>query len=125
MKKLKIGLDVHGVIDMMPSFFSHYTKMMREQGHEIHVITGQMDSVNLRNDLEEMNIEYDHLFSISTDLIQEGELVRFDGNGNPWFDDELWDKAKGKYCSQNDIDYHYDDTERYGEHFITPFIIVY
>lgn len=37
------------------------------------------------------------------------------------FDDNLWNSMKGKYCKDNNIDLHIDDTLVYNDFFSTPF----
>ena len=119
---MKIGLDIHGVIDSDPAFFSEFTKSMRYIGNEIHILTGQEDSHKLRAQLKNWKIKYDHLFSISSSLIEYGYIVKRDKNGNPWFDDELWNSAKGHYCEIMKIDLHFDDSPEYFEYFETPYV---
>lgn len=37
-------------------------------------------------------------------------------------DKTLWDKTKGEYCKTHGINLMIDDTERYAQHFSTPFV---
>ena len=39
---MNIGLDIHGVITSNPRFFSHFSTLAVERGHEVHIITGAM-----------------------------------------------------------------------------------
>ena len=36
----KLGLDIHGVVDSMPEFFSFLTDSFIKNGGEVHLITG-------------------------------------------------------------------------------------
>ncbi len=38
--KFKLGLDIHGVVDAMPDFFSFLTDSFIKNGGEVHIITG-------------------------------------------------------------------------------------
>jgi len=37
---MKVGLDIHGVVDVRPEFFSELSKLLVSNGHEVHIITG-------------------------------------------------------------------------------------
>lgn len=60
---LKISFDIHGVMDHLPDVFSFLSKIIVENGAELHVITGSPISV-AEKELEKLNITYTHLFSI-------------------------------------------------------------
>ncbi len=36
---------------------------------------------------------------------------------------EVWNRSKGKYCKQNKIDLHIDDSDVYCNHFESPYAI--
>ena len=52
-----------------------------------------------------------------------GRIQFPDGKTQKKFDSELWDSIKGKYCKDNNIDLHIDDTEVYSKYFTTPFLL--
>jgi len=114
---LKIGLDIHGVIDYNPKFFSHLSKKLIDDGHEVHIITGSMKTPKIEDLLKELKISYTHFFSVADSLIANGETVTFTDPDNPWFESSSWNLAKGKYCESMKIDIHFDDTRAYGDHF--------
>jgi len=122
MNKLKIGLDIHGVIDRKPAFFRAFIDRARANGHEIHIITGGQKKPKLLKQLEDLGIKYDYFFSISDFLIQHGVPVHFKDSNNPFFDTKEWDKVKGQYCKEQGIDLHIDDSPEYGKHFVTPYM---
>jgi len=95
---------------------------MKSAGHEIHVLTGEEKTEKLIKQLKEMGIVYDFLFSISTSLMELGHDVKFDEENNPWFKNDLWNSAKGKYCLNNEIDLHFDDSPEYFKYFKTPYV---
>ena len=120
---MKLGLDLHGVVDKDPKIFSLNTNALVTNGHEVHIITGEEDSEKLRNALEFLKIRYTHLFSISTHHKQSGTEMRYDENGNPWMDKEVWNTTKALYCEKIGIDLHIDDSEVYGRYFKTPYFL--
>ena len=122
-KKLKIGLDIHGICDANPKFFSELSRLFVNAGHELHIITGRRVCDGALEEVEDLGINYTHFFSIADYHKEIGTKVWEDDNGNPWLEGELWDKTKGEYCKKHKIDLHIDDTERYGEYFDTPFML--
>ena len=119
---MKFGLDVHGVIDTNPAFFAIYTKALVDAGHELHILTGPKRSV-VEPYLKEHGIVFTHFFSIveSADPFK----VRWEDKDNPWLDTEQWNRAKAKYCIENEIDLHVDDSDVYGTYFKTPYARFY
>lgn len=118
----KIGLDLHGVIDSIPEFFSFFTKAIIDAGGEVHIITGGTSEKDIKL-LEKYNIKWTHFFSISDYHMKKGTPTF--GNhpkyGFPQISDDEWDKTKGEYCSKNGINLHIDDTLIYNDYFKTPF----
>lgn len=121
--KMKIGIDFHGVIDKKPQFFSEFTKLLKENGHEVHILTGSTVSNNLLIELTKYQIHYTHIFSITDYKENCGARVIYDDNGNPWIDDEDWNGAKAEYCQRLNIDIHLDDSSEYGKYFKTPYCL--
>lgn len=121
-KKWKIGLDLHGVISDMPEFFAFFTDAMIKSGAEVHIITGGATEDDKKL-LRQYNIKYTHFFSIVDYHIEmhtpaHGKHPKY---GFDMISDEEWDKTKGDYCKNNDIDLHIDDTLIYNNFFTTPF----
>ena len=123
MKKLKIGLDIHGICDANPEFFSELSRLFVNAGHEIHIITGRRVSDGAIEEIESLGLSYTHFFSISDYHVEIGTKVWEDDENNPWLEGELWDRTKGDYCAKHQIDFHIDDTERYGDYFKTTFML--
>lgn len=121
---MKFGLDIHGVIDKCPKFFSEFTKRMTSLGHEIHILTGVKISDRVINELDEMGIIYDKIFSITDYLISENEEVTWEDSRNPWFNPDVWNRVKSDYCRKYNIDLHIDDTLDYALYFTTPILIM-
>lgn len=122
-KVMKIGLDIHGVTDTNP-FFKEMAKAMIAAGHKIHIITGA-SSIKAYRDLSNLDMEhqvhYHCVFSITDYLLEKGVAVTWKDPENPMFPDSEWNKAKAKYCEENDITIHFDDSEIYGLFFNTPY----
>lgn len=122
MKTFKVSLDIHGVIDELPDFFSAFTKSLIASGFEVHIVTGG-SLARARSEMKLHNIAYTHLFSILDHHI-ENNTPTFGNHpkyGFPLIDDAIWDQTKSKYCEEHDIDLHIDDTVAYGDSFTTPF----
>lgn len=120
--KIKLGLDVHGCISYDPKFFSALTKLIVNAGGEIHVLTGPHITDKVKNELKNFNITYTHLFSIADYYKNKPEVVmEYDAEGRPWVSDELWNKAKGQYAAEKDLDLVLDDTLEYGQYFTTAY----
>ena len=118
---MKFGLDIHGVINKCPKFFSKLSKSLISSGHEIHIITGSRITSEIEQDLLGYGMEWTVLFSITDYHLKKGTSVNFDEKGNPWIDEPIWNKAKGFYCLEAGIDFHIDDSSIYGQHFETPY----
>lgn len=114
---MKIGFDIHGVIDYNPKRFSILSKKLIADVHEVHIITGSMKNESIENQLKELGIHYTNFFSVSDYLISKGEKVTFTDPDNPWFESDAWNRAKGEYCKSQKIDIHFDDTRMYGNFF--------
>lgn len=121
--KIKISLDVHGVIDALPKTFSFISKALVAAGAEVHIVTGGKINDELIEMLNNFGIQYTHIFSIVDYHHEKGTPTT--GNhpkyGFPMISDEVWDKTKGDYCREHNISLHLDDTLIYNDNFTTPF----
>lgn len=120
---MRIGLDLHGIITVHPSFFSELSKLFVGAGHEVHILTGShIQEKNIIEELKKYGIEYTHIFSIA-DHHRDNQTdgMWYDDNGDPWVSNEDWDKTKADYCKKHNIDFCIDDTARYANYFETPF----
>jgi len=113
----KIGLDFHGVIDKEPELWSFLTENLIEKGYEIHIITGHENNEKFRAELKSLNIVWTHLFSIISYHKSIGTPVTYDKNGDPWIDEEIWNKSKAEYCKKENIDIIIDDSKIYEKYF--------
>lgn len=125
-KKFKLALDIHGVIDALPETFSFLARAIIAAGGEIHLVTGGIWNTKLEEQLKSYGMVWTHQFSVYDHLIKTnvktlGEIVFPDGTVQKKFEDGFWDKAKGDYCREHQIDLHLDDTLIYNDFFTTPF----
>lgn len=118
---MKLGIDIHGVIDKRPDVFSKLSRIMKSNGHEVHILTGSKITDSLRKDLKKYDILYDSIFSILDFHSMEGTHMWQDSESNWWIDNDIWNKTKAQYCEVQKIDFHIDDTKIYGKYFKTPF----
>jgi len=91
---LKIGLDIHGVVDLMPKFFAELTKILVSTGNEVHILTGRSINDKLFEEINKYDIHYTHLFSIIDYHKKLGTPIYWEDDDNPWIDNELWNKQK-------------------------------
>ena len=120
---MKLGLDIHGVITANPETFAKLSKLAIGKGYEVHIITGAMLTDIKIAELRNYGVEWTHLFSIADYHRHLGTDMTFSDPDNPWIEHTLWDKTKSKYCADQEISFHIDDTQRYGEYFKTPFAL--
>lgn len=118
---MKIGIDIHGVCDAMPEFFALISKLLIDDGHEVIIITGKMESKGAVDEIKELGISYTKFFSIIDYHIEKGTNITFDSNGNPWIDEDVWNETKAEICKKEKIDFHIDDSPVYGNFFKTPY----
>jgi hypothetical protein len=74
--KFKIGLDVHGVTDAMPEFFSFLTNAFISAGGEVHIITGGRWDSEFDKQLQDWGIKFTHKFSVYDHLKEsDAEII--------------------------------------------------
>jgi hypothetical protein len=125
---MKLGLDIHGVIDSNPKSFAFMSQSVITAGGEVHIITGGSWTQDLENQIKEYGIKWTSHFSVYDYLLDSGidsiGTIQFpDGTIQKKFDYHLWDTIKAGYCKSNNIDLHIDDTEVYSKYFTTPFLL--
>ena len=120
-KPFKLAIDIHGVCDENPKFFSLISKLLVDNGHEVIVITGRMESHGAIDELIKLGISYTKFYSIVDYHKEKGTKIWYDEKGNPWIDDDIWNKTKAEICEKEGVDFHIDDSFNYGEFFKTPY----
>lgn len=115
----KISLDFHGVINSNPVFFGNLARLMKACGHTVYIVSGGPREY-IAEYLAEHDIPYDVLWCIF-DYFNAREKIKVAPDGSFHIDDELWNAAKGKFCSLERVDLHIDDSNVYGAYFTTPY----
>ncbi|AUR85906.1 hypothetical protein NVP1081O_171 [Vibrio phage 1.081.O._10N.286.52.C2] len=108
---IKLGLDIHGVIDRAPELFT----LISQLPVEIHIITGIKEELD--KEVPE-GLRYDHWFSIHQQCEDEGIDITIDENGRPWVDEEVWNNKKAEYCKRENITMLIDDSPFYAPTFV-------
>jgi len=114
---MKLGFDIHGVIDTFGVFQRMIDILVEAEDVEIHVLSG----------LEEkyLEVQIGHLidlsritnfFSVTDYLVETGAKVEWK-DGLPWADEEAWNRAKTEYCDMVGIDVLFDDSPVYASYF--------
>ena len=118
---LKIGIDYHGVITDNPAFFKEFNTLALQKGISIYVLSGGRKA-EIKDYLLAHQIPYSEIFSI-LDFYDAQNKVTFLADGSFKVDDELWNNAKARFCLEEGIAFHIDDSPLYGETFETPFCL--
>jgi len=116
---MKVGIDIHGVIDKAPSTFACITRLLIEDGHEVHILTGMERTDALVEQLKSYGVVWTNLFSITSHHKEIGTRMSYK-NGDPTqplISPVVWDRTKAEYCLKHDIDVHIDDSTEYGFYF--------
>ncbi len=113
---LKVGIDIHGVIDTFPEKFSLLSRALVRDGAQVHVVTGVKRCAKIEALLEKSGIEFTHYFSIAEYLDSSGAVEWVDGL--PYADEEQWNRTKRDYCEREGIHFMFDDSAIYRDTFI-------
>lgn len=119
---IKIGLDIHGVIDAFPEKYLRLVQAFDPDDVEIHVITGVKQELDdtpvLQFNMDEGKQLTPHFwFSIHQECEDQGVEIIYDEKGRPHVDPRIWDRMKAEYCEKMGIDFMFDDSPVYGEYF--------
>ena len=114
---MQIGLDIHGVIDKFPEQFRELSKMWDEQGHRIHIVTGQEWDIALPQVHEAGIVFHEHYSIVDRHQLLSTEMYERTDKEGWWMNDMDWNSSKGNYAMANGLDIHFDDSFIYGEYF--------
>jgi hypothetical protein len=119
MRIIKVGIDIHGVINKDPEFFSNLSHRLKAKGHEVHILTGRELSDELYNRLDGYGIRYDHVFSITSHHKEIGTHISYKDNDptQPLIAPPVWDRTKAHYAEHVGLCVHIDDSPIYGRYF--------
>lgn len=112
---MKIGLDIHGVIDKYPDFFKQLAINHIKWGNEIHIITGptKARALNTLNRVGFTDDCFTHFFSIVDYNRSIGTKMWRNENGTWEMSPQIWWKTKSIYWNEQGIDIHYDNDKEY------------
>lgn len=117
-KNLKIGLDLHGVIDRNPQLFSDLTHKF---ANDFFIITGEEITKKLFKEIDSYRIHYkqENVFSITSFHKHLGTPMTYLNHDptQPHIDDEIWNRTKSVICKFLKLDYMIDDSKVYGKYF--------
>ena len=116
---IKLGLDVHGVIDDDPDLFADLSRMMFEQGHQVFIVTGREKHKELVDEMVNYHIIYTDILSITSYQKTLGTPVSYldDRKSQPMMDPKLWNPTKAMLCATAGIHIMVDDSLIYEKYF--------
>lgn len=114
---MKLGFDIHGVIDTFGVFQEMVNILVEHDDVEIHILSGLEEKYLEKQighliDLSKIT----NFFSVTDYLVEIGAKVEW-RDGLPWADDEAWNRAKTEYCDKVGIDVIFDDSPIYASYF--------
>jgi len=119
---MRIGIDLHGVIDSDPDWFSHVLGwfLLDCDACEICIVSGP-PKADIEAELAKMGIHqgsyFDEIYSVVDHLKEKGVEMWQDEKNTWWTYPETWWKAKAEICEKHNIDIMIDDREEWGEQF--------
>jgi hypothetical protein len=127
--RFSVGLDIHGVLDKYPRKFIKLANIIRAGGGRVVICTGASVEV-AQKQLEEINkshnpnkffnvplVFWDEIFSITDYLKAKGVEHTPTDDGGIRVATEIWDRVKGDWAREYEIDLHIDDSPVYGSLF--------
>ena len=120
-EEIRIGVDLHGVIDRNIKLFKRMAYMRHFSNIKIYVISGpptsdveqQLESIGIHKD-----IHYDHIATIVDFLRSQKDIEMWKDDKDTWWtSDENWWSAKAKICQELGISLMIDNTDRYKSYF--------
>ena len=117
---MRIGVDIHGVIDLNPNLSRVILKALIDAGHEIFIISGPplteifdiLKNVNLKS------VTHYHGIRSIVDFLQQRNVKMWLDKKNTWWADyKDWWGAKSKICDELNIDIMVDDSVEYAYYF--------
>lgn len=113
---MKIGVDLHGVIDSDPDLFKKLFTFMYFRDREVYIVSGPPKS-EIISELKELGFEkglhYKEVHSIVDFLKENGVEMWQDKNRRWWSNDRDWCESKAKICDKLSLEWMMDDKEMY------------
>ena len=122
---MKIGIDLHGTLDMDFKSLGKLIFLMKDgtlnKKAEYIIISGSKNVKSLEKELLKINvrkgIHYKETISVVEFLIDQGTEFTYDQAGQPWCHDDIWWMSKAIICERNNIFLMIDDMPQYGTYF--------
>lgn len=116
---MRLGLDLHGVIDAAPIFFSELSRMLLQRKHDVYIVTGREDCHELRQELSDCDMLYSGILSITSYQASQGTPIAYldDRKSQPLMDPKVWNPTKAMLCATAGIDIMIDDSSLYEPYF--------
>ncbi len=113
--KIKLGLDVHGVIDSDSVFFSELSRVIHERGGYIYIVTGREKDKELIEEIDHYKMVYDDILSITSYQKALGTPITYlDGRkSQPIMAPDVWNPTKAALCASAGIHVMIDDSALY------------
>jgi len=125
---MRVGIDLHGVLNDKPEAFKPMLKALKANGDEIYVISGP-PMEKIVKELEELGYtseHFDHVVSVVDYLKAEGVKMWQDFKNDWWAESDDWWSSKGKICEKYNIGVLFDNSVEY-EYFMpygTSFVLI-
>jgi hypothetical protein len=116
---MKIGIDLHGVLDKHPELMKPLMESLIKD-HEVWIISGPpFDQIEreLSNLGYKKWVHYHLIYSVVGYLKSKGVKMWQDDKGDWWCDNDLWWSSKSKICFMIGIDILLDDSVKYSPYF--------
>lgn len=112
---MRIGFDLHGVLDSYPTKFKAIIKLLEKTDITFAIVSGPPRE-KIEEELTKLGFEWSDfydIYSVVDYLYNDG--VEFDETDpdNLWCDDNIWWDSKARICQQHDIDFLVDDSLKY------------
>lgn len=113
---MKVGIDLHGVIDDNPEFFDIILSRMSLNDAEVHIVSGP-PKADIIAELVKLGfkkgVHYKDAHSVVDFLKESGIKMWQDNRGRWWTNDDDWWDSKAKMCDKLSLKWMLDDKERY------------
>jgi hypothetical protein len=124
---MKIGVDLHGVIDNDPEWFHRFLGNLlvecgrwKDRAFTVCIVSGPPKEDILR-ELKKHGflpgMDFDEVYSVVDHLKEKGVEMWQDERRRWWTHDKIWWKAKAEICEKQNIDIMIDDKKEWGAHF--------
>lgn len=116
---MRIGLDLHGVLDTEPGIFMGFCKVLMKSGAKVFVISGP-PSDELKAELNRLGfVQGEHYTDVVSivDYLKSKGVSMWAENGTWWANDDAWWGSKAEICKELNIRVMYDNTWRYKPYF--------